>query len=54
MTKEELLQELLWFARFGESEYALKSDEVILDEIEDYLDSYISTLSLDNKKSIDG
>lgn len=46
MIKQELLQELLWFARYGESEYALKSDEAIIDEIEDYLDSYISTLPL--------
>ena len=51
MTKEELLQELLWFARYGESEYALKSDEVIIDEIEDYLDSYISTLQLSKEET---
>ena len=51
MTKQELLQELLWFARYGESEYALKSDEVIIDEIEDYLDSYISTLQLSKEET---
>lgn len=44
MSKEELLQELLWYTRFGQTECALKSDEEILDVLEYYLDSYTATL----------
>ena len=50
MTKQELLNELLWFVRFGESEYALKSDEAVMDELEDYIDSYTSTLTTKENK----
>ena len=52
MTKQELLNELLWFVRFGESEYALKSDEAVLDELEDYIDSYTSTLTNQENKDV--
>ena len=52
MSKEELLQELLWLTRFGQTEWALETDEYILDILEYYLDSYIATL-IPYKKPID-
>ncbi len=40
MTKKELVNELLYMIRFGESEYAMKSDSQIATIIENLIDSY--------------
>lgn len=40
MTKREIINELVFMVRFGESEYAMKSDAVIANIIENLIDSY--------------
>lgn len=40
MTKKELINELVFMVRFGESEYAMKSDGYIAGIIENLIDSY--------------
>ncbi len=40
MTKMEIVNELLWMVRYGESEYAMNSDTHIANIIESLIDSY--------------